>query len=91
MAIEGPARFRASFTANNDGAIMEKADMAKVEGFLRRTFANAALRVVPRAKKKDSAEVYIGDEFIGVLSEDIDEGEKSYFFEMAILDTDLED
>ena len=70
---------------------MEKADMAKVEGFLRRTFSNAALRVVPRAKKKDSAEVYIGDEFIGVLSEDTDEGEKSYFFEMAILDTDLED
>lgn len=69
---------------------MEKADMAKVESYLRKTFGNTTLRVVPRAKKKDSAEVYLGDEFIGVLSEDIDEGEKSYFFEMAILDTDLE-
>ncbi len=41
-------------------------------------------------KKKDSAEVYIGDEFIGVVSEDNEDGDKSYFFEMAILDTDLD-
>ncbi|MCA0399729.1 MAG: DUF3126 family protein [Proteobacteria bacterium] len=70
---------------------MEKADLAKVEGYLRRTFANAAIRVVPRPKKKDSAEVYLGEEFIGVISEDNEDGDKSYFFEMAILDTDLED
>ena len=69
---------------------MDKADLAKVETYLRRTFSNAAIRVVPRMKKKDSAEVYMGDEFIGVLSEDNEDGEKSYFFEMAILDTDLE-
>jgi hypothetical protein len=69
---------------------MEKADLAKVEAYLRRTFTNAAIRVVARTKKKDSAEVYIGEEFIGVVSEDTEDGDKSYFFEMAILDTDLE-
>ncbi|WP_284177284.1 DUF3126 family protein [Rhabdaerophilum sp. SD176] len=69
---------------------MDKADLQKVETYLRRTFANAAIRVVARPKKKDSAEVYIGDEFIGVVSEDNEDGDKSYFFEMAILDTDLE-
>ncbi|MCZ8181607.1 MAG: DUF3126 family protein [Beijerinckiaceae bacterium] len=69
---------------------MDKADLQKVETYLRRTFSNAAIRVVARPKKKDSAEVYIGDEFIGVLSEDNEDGDKSYFFEMAILDTDLE-
>jgi len=69
---------------------MDKAELTKVETYLRRTFSNAALRVVARPKKKDSAEIYIGDEFIGVLSEDNEDGEKSYFFEMAILDTDLE-
>ena len=72
------------------GRTMEKAELAKVETYLRRTFPNAAIRVVPRPKKKDSAEVYIGEEFVGVLSEDIEDGDKSYFFEMAILDTDLE-
>ncbi len=69
---------------------MEKADLQKVETYLRRTFTNAAIRVVPRPKKKDSAEVYVGEEFIGILSEDLEDGDKSYFFEMAILDTDLE-
>jgi hypothetical protein len=70
---------------------MDKADLQKVEAHLRRTFMNAAIRVVARPKKKDSAEVYIGDEFIGIISEDTEDGDKSYFFEMAILDTDLED
>lgn len=69
---------------------MEKAELSKVETYLRRTFANTGIRVVARVKKKDSAEVYIGEEFIGVLSEDTEDGDKSYFFEMAILDTDLE-
>jgi hypothetical protein len=69
---------------------MEKAELMKVETYLRRTFANAAIRVTARPKKKDSAEVYIGDEFIGIVSEDTEDGDKSYFFEMAILDTDLD-
>jgi hypothetical protein len=69
---------------------MEKAELSKVETYLRRTFANATIRVVARPKKKDSAEVYIGEEFVGVVSEDNEDGDKSYFFEMAILDTDLE-
>jgi hypothetical protein len=73
-----------------EGNFMDKADLQKVETYLRRTFANAAIRVVARPKKKDSAEVYIGDEFIGIVSEDNEDGDKSYFFEMAILDTDLE-
>jgi len=45
---------------------------------------------VPRPKKDDSAEVYIGDEFIGVLFIDDEDGERSYNFQMAILGTDLE-
>ena len=65
--------------------------MAKVERYLRQTFANASIRVVARPKKDDSAEVYIGEEFVGVLFLDDEEGDKSYNFSMAILDTDLED
>jgi Protein of unknown function (DUF3126) len=70
---------------------MDKVIIQKLETYLRRQFSNAAIRVVPRAKKKDSAEVYMGDEFIGVLTEDKEDGDTSYFFEMAILDVDLED
>ncbi len=70
---------------------MEKAEIQKVEGYMRRTFANTSIRVVARPKKKDSAEVYIGDEFIGVLFEDKEDGDLSYNFQMAILDTDLDE
>jgi Protein of unknown function (DUF3126) len=65
--------------------------MTKVESYLRRTFANSAIRVVARPKKTDSAEVYIGEEFLGVLFLDDEDGDRSYNFTMAILDTDLED
>ena len=69
---------------------VDKSEMAKVERYLRRTFANHSLRVVGRPKKNDSAEVYVGEEFVGVLSEDFEDGDRSYNFTMAILDTDLE-
>ena len=69
---------------------MEKSELAKVERYLRRTFSNHSIRVVPRPKKEDSAEVYIGEEFVGVLYLDDEEGDRSFNFSMAILDTDLE-
>lgn len=70
---------------------MDKTEMAKVERYLRRTFANHSIRVVGRPKKDDSAEVYIGEEFVGVLFVDDEDEERSYNFQMAILDVDLED
>jgi hypothetical protein len=70
---------------------VDKTEMAKVERYLRQTFKNQSLRVVGRPKKTDSAEVYIGEEFVGVLFVDDEDGDRSYNFTMAILDTDLED
>ena len=69
---------------------MDKTEMAKVERYLRQTFANHSIRVVARPRKSDSAEVYIGEEFVGVLFEDDEDGDRSFNFTMAILDTDLE-
>jgi len=48
------------------------------------------LAVKPRPKKTDSCEVYKGDEFLGVIYLDEDEGERSFSFSMAILDIDLD-
>ena len=70
---------------------MEKSELQKVEKFLRRTFNNAGITVKGRSNKKDSADVSIGDEFIGVLFLDDEDGDRSYNFTMAILDLDLED
>jgi hypothetical protein len=65
-------------------------EIQKLDTYLKRLFGNNRLRVVPRAKKEDSAEVYIGDEHIGVLFVDDEDGERSYNFNMAILGIDLE-
>ena len=54
----------------------------------RHSGANARITLTPRPKQKDSAEVYIGEEFIGVVFEDEDE-DGSFMFEMAILAEDL--
>ena len=70
---------------------MEVLEIRKIEGYMRRLFGNAKIRIVPRPKKDDSAEVYIGEEFIGVLFVDDEDDDKSYNFQMAILETDLED
>jgi hypothetical protein len=65
-------------------------EVRKLDGYLKKLFGNARIRVVPRPKKDDSAEVYVGEEFIGVLFVDDEDGERSYNFQMAILATDLE-
>ncbi len=69
---------------------MDVQEIRKLEAYIKRLLGNAKLRVVPRPKKDDSAEVYIGDEFIGVLFVDDEDDERSYNFQMAILATDLE-
>ena len=69
---------------------MDVADIRKLENYMRRLFGNPRIRVVPRPKKDDSAEVYLGEEFIGVMFVDDEDNERSYNFQMAILATDLE-
>ncbi|HVY57043.1 MAG TPA: DUF3126 family protein [Xanthobacteraceae bacterium] len=70
---------------------MDVQEIRKIESYMRRLFGNARIRVVPRPKKTDSAEVYIGEEFIGVLFVDDEDEDRSYNFQMAILETDLEE
>ena len=69
---------------------MDIQEVKKLDSYLKRLFDNPKIRVVPRPKKDDSAEVYIGEEFIGVLFVDDEDDDKSYNFQMAILETDLE-
>jgi len=65
-------------------------EVRKLDAYLKKLFGNARIRVVPRPKKEDSAEVYVGEEFIGVLFVDDEDDERSYNFQMAILGADLD-
>ena len=66
-------------------------EVRKLDAYLKRVFGNPKIRVVPRPKKDDSAEVYIGEEFIGVLFVDDEDDDRSFQFQMAILEDDLVD
>lgn len=67
---------------------MKEQDIKRIEAHLKRTFGNPHINLKPRPKQKDSAEVYMDQEFIGVIYEDEDE-DGSFLFEMAILEEDL--
>jgi hypothetical protein len=56
---------------------------------IRGKFGNPQLRVVPRLKKTDSSEIYLGEEYIAVLFRD-DASGRAWTFEMAVLDIDLD-
>ena len=68
---------------------MDKEELARLQTYLRKTFGTPKLEVRARPKKMDSAEGFIGDEFIAVLFREDEDGEISYQFQMAILDLDL--
>jgi hypothetical protein len=65
-------------------------EIRKLEAYFKRTFQNPTLQVRARPQKKDSCELYVGEEFLGIIFRDEDEGELSYNFSMAILDIDLD-
>ena len=69
---------------------MDQKEIQRLEAYLRRTFRSPTIVVKARPRKDDSAEVFVGEEFIGLLFVDDEEGERSYNFNMAILDIDLD-
>jgi hypothetical protein len=71
------------------GEVSDTDQIKRLDAYLKRKFDNEAIRVVPRAKKKDSLEAYLGDEFIGVLFVDDEKRRRLYILEMPILDMDL--
>lgn len=68
---------------------MNPEEIKKLDAYFKRTFQNLALVVKFRPRKDDSCELYLADEFLGIIYRDDDEGELSYNFSMAILDVDL--
>jgi hypothetical protein len=69
---------------------VKHAEIIKLQNFLQRKFNNRNIDVRPR-KQDDSVEVYLGDEFLGLIFVDDEDGDLSYNFTMAILDVDLEE
>ncbi|HVY02432.1 MAG TPA: DUF3126 family protein [Caulobacterales bacterium] len=70
---------------------MKPEERERVEAYLRMRFGQPNIQVRARPRKDDSAEVYIGEEFAGVLSRDDEDGDLCYHFTMTVLELDLEE
>jgi len=70
---------------------LTKPELDKLQAHLRKLFGNKAIEVRARQRAADAAELYVGEEFVGVLSKTLDEGETSYEVSMSILEIDLDE
>jgi Protein of unknown function (DUF3126) len=57
-------------------------EVKKLDAYLQKLFGNPKIRVVP--KKGDTAEVFAGEDDLGVLTVDDEDGDRSYNFRMVI-------
>ncbi len=70
---------------------MNKKEILTVQTYLRDKLGNSKILLDPGTATKDSVEVFLGDEFIAVVSRDNEDGDLCYNFHMAILEEDLPD
>lgn len=78
-------------TVKPKDVILDAPERARTEKILRERLGAPKLSVRPRPRKTDSAEVYVGDEFIGTLSKDEEGGKVGYFLTASILEIDLDE
>ena len=69
---------------------MDRIVLNKIEHFFRDKFKNKRIKLEGRSNKSDSAEVFVDNEFLGVIFEDKEDGETCYQFNMTILSEDLD-
>ncbi len=61
---------------------MDVSEVSQLNAYLRKLFGNPNIRVVP--KKRDMAEVFVGEDDLGQLTVDDEDGDRSYNFRMVI-------
>jgi hypothetical protein len=82
-----PCRVRSASKVDNRRRPLKPDEIRKLDAYFKRVFQNPRIEIKARPRKEDSAEVYVGDEFIGLVYKDEEDGD--YNFSMAILDIDL--
>ncbi len=63
---------------------MDKAELRKLQAFLRQSFGNDDLRVTPNPKNPDDADVALGERKLGMLIVDDEDGDRSFAFDMKL-------
>lgn len=65
-------------------------ELKRVEAYLRKLFDNRSIEVRGRQKAADAAEIYVGGEFLGIISKDTEDGDVCFQITATILGDDLE-
>ena len=65
-------------------------ELNNIKNYLNKVFKTQEFIVKKRKSIDDSCEIYLGEEFLGLIYKDNDEGEEDYQFNMAILKQDLD-
>ena len=68
---------------------MQPSDIARVEAYLRKTFGSDRIRIQAPKSRGGSVEVRVGDEFLGTVHRDDEDGEVSFSLHITILEEDL--
>ena len=68
---------------------MTRAEIAAVQAHLRGLFGNERIALVAPTQRGGSVEVRVGDEFVGTVHRDEEDGEVSYAVQIAVLAEDL--
>jgi Protein of unknown function (DUF3126) len=63
---------------------MDKAEIAKLRVFLRRSFGAPALQVALNAKAAEAADVSLGERTLGTITVDDEDGDRSFAFAMKL-------
>ncbi len=64
-------------------------EISRVQQYLRQTFSNNRIRIMMSSRADAPLEVHVGEEFIGTLYSDDEDGERSYALTVSILEEDL--
>ena len=84
---DGELTYQLGWTLKEKPKPLVPAEMQRIQTQLRELLGAKTLTVRGRGKLKDSAEVFVAEESLAILSAD----EDAYQFQMAILEMDLDD
>ncbi len=63
---------------------MDKAELRKLQEFLRKSLDNQGIKVTSGKRNPDDADVRLGERRIGAITVDDEDGDRSFSFEMKI-------
>jgi len=63
---------------------LDKTELRKLQAFLRASFGNQELRVLPAKRNPDDAEVFLGERAIASIVVDDEDGDRSFALSMKI-------